>query len=180
MFTDAIRQVAADLAHASLGVNALLASIPLTAGDATPPNVTIANAADDDWVARGVIDRAKVGNGPLLLVSAFPDAQAVLIPEGAETPVTANVMLAVRYATRSTASAPVTTQGWQTLRAAMRSIVLQRKAPTVTRRNSVAIGPLLGLTHITAFDQKDDDFLIDLLTVTLGVSDAWAAGGTSS
>lgn len=176
MFTDAIRQLAADLGHATLGVNALLPSLPLTAGDATPPNVTIVNAADTSWVTRGIIDRSKVGDGPLLLVSAFPDAQATVIKEGSETPETAAVMLAVRYATRETDSAVVTNQGWQTIRAAMRSIILQRTAQRSVARNRVTIGPLLGLTHIVALEQRDDDYLIDILTVTLGVSDAWACG----
>lgn len=180
MYTDAIRQVAAWLSNESLGVNALRSSVPVSDGDSVPAAVTIVSAADEDWAARGLVDRAKVDDGPLLLVSAPPGADSTLIEGGAEYPDTATLAVVIRFVARGDSKAALANQGWLTMRVAARSLVLQGKASNITRRNQVAIGPLKGLSYLTSMDQEGDDWIVDQLTALVGVNDAWAAGATAS
>lgn len=175
-YTDTIRQVAAWLEDDTLGVNALLPTVPKDVGDEALPLVRIFAATEYDWVARSMIDRAKLEDGPVLLVSAFPTAEATIYAGGKPAP--GQLAIAVRYAARKTASSVLQRQGWQTMRAAMRSLVKQATQQNIIRENGVRIGPLDGLTHIAALEESGDDILIDILTVTLTVDDAWACGGT--
>jgi hypothetical protein len=175
-YTDAIRQVAAWLENETLGVNALLPSVPMADDDEALPSVRIFAATEQDWVARSMIDRAKLEDGPAVLVSAFPTAEATIYAGG--KPASGQLTIAVRYAARKTASSILQRQGWQTMRACMRSLVKQATQQGVVREHDVRIGPLEGLTHITALEDLGDDLLIDILTVTLTVDDAWACGGT--
>src|SRR5690349_8344612 len=121
MFTDPLRQVNTWLSNATNGVNALLASVPKDAGDATPASVTIVDAATEAWVARGVIDRSKVGAGPLLLVQAANDGDATLFQN--ETRQGTQLEVLIRFAVRKTATDDGFFQAWSTLRAAARSLM---------------------------------------------------------
>lgn len=180
MFTDPIRQVAAWLSDATLGVNALRANVPVAAPAEVPPAVTIVSAAELDWVARGVVDRTKVGGGPLLLVAAPQGGEFEVIPSGQEQPDTTVAEVVIRYASRGDSKKDLQNDAWQTMRVVSRSLILQAHSRNITTRNQVRIGPLKGLKLLTGFDDSTDDFLIDLLAVSLGVSDPWACGATAS
>lgn len=74
--TAAILLTARRLAHATAGVNALLATIPMDPSDGARPrpgNVTVFNEVEENWVARATIPREKIGNGALLLVLRDPN-----------------------------------------------------------------------------------------------------------
>jgi len=179
MYLDPLRQLQAWLTDATKGVNALRAAVPADVGDAALPAVTVLNAADTPWVARGLIDRSQVGSGALLLIQPPAEGDAVLIEPGRDMPNQAQVDLVVRYAVRKSDAAKGLGQAWQTLRVAARSILKQASRDTATR-NTTTIGPVLGLRYVAALDERDDDFVVDALIVTLGVWDAWALAATTN
>lgn len=56
MRLETIRMNAAAADDATIGVNAMLAALPLDGSDTRPPNVTIYNQVDHPWVARRAIN----------------------------------------------------------------------------------------------------------------------------
>lgn len=177
MFVDPLRQVAAWLTDATNGVNALRTAVPADVGDAAPAAVTVVEASSSAWVARGLIDRAKVGAGPLLLVQPGHDGEATLVDGEIQRQFALDVV--VRFAVRKSDFSLGLVQAWGTLRAAARSIMAQGSgmAGTATR-NTTTIGPVIGLRYVSLLDELTDDFVVDALVVTLNVADAWAVAGS--
>jgi len=177
MFVDPLRQVAAWLNDATNGVNVLRSSVPKDAGDTTPAAVTVVEASSSPWVARGLVDRSKVGAGALLLVQPGNDGETVLL-EG-ERPAPTQVDVVVRFAVRKSDFAAGLVQAWGTLRAASRSIMKQASGMSgVATRNTTTIGPVLGIRYVSLLDELQDDYVVDALVVTLRVADAWAVAGS--
>lgn len=178
MFVDPLRQVNTWLSDATNGVNAIRTQVPNDAGDTDPAAVTVLDAATTTWVARGLVDRAKVGSGPLLLVQPWNDGEAVLLDGEVRKP--AEVQIAIRFAVRKSDAAAGLVQAWSTLRCAARSLMKQAAGLTggSTTRNTTTIGPVLGMRYLSLLDELQDDFVVDALVVTLQVTDPWAVAGS--
>lgn len=66
--------VAEQLRHATLGYNALRTLVPRDLGTDPPPAALIADSVTASWVRRNVIDRARLSEGPIILVNNLGDA----------------------------------------------------------------------------------------------------------
>lgn len=76
MEIEVIRMVADALADATIGVNAKLPGVPRDGGDAVPPNVVIADATRDNWVARRAVALGDLNIVlPAIAVSIFRPAE---------------------------------------------------------------------------------------------------------
>lgn len=177
MHTDLLRQVKAWLDDGTEGVNALLASVPQDVGAPALPAVTTYEASTTAWVMRGRIDRTQVGAGALLIIAPTDNDEATLQRVGSEIPTQAMQSITIRYATRKTDTAVGYVQAWETLRAVARSLQLQAARTSVVR-NSITLGPILGMSYMTALDEDGDDMIVDALAVVFGVVDAWAVAAT--
>lgn len=72
----AILLVARRLADPTVGVNTLLAAMPVDPSDGdrpVPADMTVLNEVEKNWVLKGTIPRKETGNGPLLLVLRDPN-----------------------------------------------------------------------------------------------------------
>lgn len=186
MIAAAVRQVADWLAHASTGVNALLASVPGDGGDSAPASVTIYDETREPWVARGIVPRAKTGTGPLLLVRG-PDELAVPLFPTQENAGYADCEVLVVYVRRAPAASVESDDAvrdvYQTFRAIARSIALQYTTQTASpTRMSVGLDrpTLRFLRQGGPLDpgQPDGELMIGMCAITFPAVDPWAMAAT--
>lgn len=187
MIVAAIRQTADWLAHASTGVNALLASVPKDVTDTVPANVTIYDETRDAWVARGQVNRTKTGTGPLLLVRG-PDELEVPIfgtqGDGGASPCEVRVLFIRRAPAASVESDDAMRDVYQTLRACARSLALQYDTQEAApARNSVDLHrPTLRVLRGTVPldpSKPDGELITGALSITYPAVDPWAMASTS-
>jgi hypothetical protein len=169
VIVDGIRALAGWLTDATSGVNAQLAALPKDVGDAAPPDVAhVYTEADHAVTALGPIDPTLVEDGPVLLVCFVGTATEEIGPHTAGA--VSALQFLVRYAAEQDDPREYARDGWQTLRAATRSL---RKA-TATTRNRVVMDPPARV-QLYAPPPGGEAFVPALL-VTVPATDAWALG----
>lgn len=177
MRAEAILLVRDRLTHPTEGVNAQLASVPRDAGWTVPPAITVADALTYPWVARGVLDRAQLGDGPWLLVGATGD---VFADGTADANGRATVDVVIRYGAAGTDTATLadlTRASSLTLRAAMRAVLQpwNDNANHFVTINEVEF-EAPSVRWLDPIESVGDDVLSSALVVSFPVLDPWALG----
>lgn len=129
MELDVIRACAAAASDATIGINAQLAALPLDAGDATPPQVTLYNSVDHGWVARQTA--AESGSGITFPAVAILVAQPTTIDQVHTVTRDAHFPVAFAYVQRQADSAHGLRDALYTQRAILRFLTAFA-APTPT------------------------------------------------
>lgn len=180
MHLEAVRIVADALADATIGVSAIVASVPRDAGDAAPP--AIAGIYDDSrtgWVARGELPPSTAL--PALVVTlASPQLQYAGAPlptrdarHQRETEITVGVHLLLRDTDTQAA-----TEAALYLLRAIRGVVdvLAQPAHAARRtRNGVRLEQLTDLTQVRLWEPVQDTVLAGVVLATWRARESVAA-----
>lgn len=179
MRAEAILYVAGRLGDPVDGVNALLATVPIESGWSTPPAVTVVDAVTYPWVARGILDRTKIKDGPWLLVGANSEIAGAARPE--DTPTRPVIDVVVRYACAGSDTATMkdlTRYESVTMRAVLRSLLSAWNATAAedfVSRNGVEL-EAPSWRWLDPLESPSDDVLSSALVLSFGVIDPWALG----
>lgn len=183
MIVAAVRELADWLSAAPAGVNAQLATVPRDVGDPVPPSVTVHDETRESWVARGVVPRGSLGNGPLLIIRGPDDLQLPLWTDqgsGGFTPLELRVGYVRRAAQASVDTDDALRDCYQTLRAAARVIALKYQTPLtgVTRTQVTLDRPTVQLLRAVEA-LEGEELILAQLAVSFPAVDPWAMATTS-
>lgn len=177
MIVDVLRQVADWLSDGLSGVNTLLGALPDDVGDTVPPNVTVVDVTRNEWIARGVVHRDKIGAGPLLIVSLGAVTDVPLRTDAAD----ASVPVVVQYVARKATTDELVTECLQTLRAAAR-VLAARFSPVVgalTRNETDLAPPDVARLTIEFTELEGDELIVGRLELSIPATDAWGLAAVS-
>lgn len=175
MIAESVRIVAAWLADATHGVNALLASVPKDGADAVPASVTLYNEVTHPEIARGQVPDTL----PALIVTVSPSPVTATSSSVQPFPGDVRVEVEIRHAVK-TAGAFDTDDAvvgtgivFRAVRASLRRLITVGEVSRV--RNQVQL-LAWGDDRLMLYTPNTDNHVTGTLTITLTMRDVWAGG----
>lgn len=164
MFNEVVRIPAAWWQHATLGVNAKLATVPRSAGDPLPPSVSFADETTNGDVARGTLPEK---NRPILTTEIHSWPRLMPVPsQGAVRDFT--VIILVRYGDQDAQTEAGKRDAHYVMRAVLMALSELMKGENAAARqlNNVQLYELADVRPATLYTRVEDKDIAGGLLLT--------------
>jgi len=177
MIVETLRELVSWCEDPVEGYDAIRGTMPVEAGDSTPPACRIVDASRIAWAARGTIPVKEVKAGPMLIVQFAGEAEVAMVGEdGLEF--SNSVPIAVVYAAAGDDNSQEQFAGYQALRTVHRIIARRFNAGSdpLYVRAFVTINRPTRATYTPPLADETDTIVSMALLLTFPTDDPWALG----